>query len=265
MPTLHLTPGDSAGGSLLRALQNAGSDETVIPFPDNFSYGPIDADDGNAPGRWEWWRWDFLGSRMGHAAALRDFWDRVTTTDDRLVVWWGRHSPQDCSFFLALAACFVEKSYYAIEVTGTEYIFTAQDGRRVLSKPAEEVSTMRHEGLQQLFDKQVPVDASQRKLAATKWLQLRQENAPFRILSKVGLVSAPIDFFDTFILKHVSSHWRHLHMVLLDVYVSQHCYSRISSGMIQMRIADMVEDGRILTDKHPLNVRESSVRLPEDL
>ncbi len=261
MAIVHVMPGDSAGGSLLKALRDAQRDETIIPFPDNLSYGPIGADDSNASGRWEWWRWEFLGSREDHARALRDFWHRVMTAEGNLVVWWGR-SPPEWSFFLAFAAQLAERSYETIEVTGTQHEFVGRNGTRILSQPAEGVSTMRHEGLELLFDKQVLVSAGQRELAAAQWLHLCRENAPFRIVSDTGLVSAPIDVFDAFILERLSTDWRDLSAVLWDVYSRQHHYCRISSGMILMRLAAMVDDGRVLANQVPLNVKCSRIRLP---
>ena len=262
MAIVHVMPGDSAGGSLLKALRNARRDETIISFPDNLSYGPIDADDGNAPGRWEWWTWEFLGSREAHARDLRGFWHRVMTTEGRLVLWWGR-SPREWSLFLAFAARLLERPYEAIEVTGTQHEFVNWNGTRSLSEPAEDVSTMRDEGLELLFDKQVPVSARQRQQAAAKWLHLRRENAPFRLVSDEGPVSAPVDFFDAFILERMRTEWRKLPSVLWDVCSHQHINNRMSDGMIHMRLAVMVEDGRVLADRLPLDVRHSRVRLPD--
>lgn len=202
------------------------------------------------------------GNRESHADQLHTFWERVTTTNDRLVLWWGRRSPRDYSFYLALAARLIDRPFDAIDVTGAQYTFTAHDGTHILSQPAQEVSTIRHEGLKQLFDTQAPVSASQRELSATKWRQLCRENAAFRILSEAELISAPLDYFDSFILSHVPSGWRPLHQVLWDVYTHQLNHSRVSSGMIWMRLAAMVNDGRVMTDKHPFNIRNSSVRLP---
>jgi hypothetical protein len=48
MKTLHIAPGDSAGGSLIRAIRDAGRDDQVLPFRDDLSCGPIGSDDPSA-------------------------------------------------------------------------------------------------------------------------------------------------------------------------------------------------------------------------
>ncbi|MDF2119576.1 DUF1835 domain-containing protein [Roseiarcaceae bacterium H3SJ34-1] len=45
MKTLHIAPGDSAGGSLQQAVIDAGTDDEVLPWRDDLSCGPI------SPGR----------------------------------------------------------------------------------------------------------------------------------------------------------------------------------------------------------------------
>jgi hypothetical protein len=184
----------------------------------------------------------------------------VTTTKDRIVVWWARHSPQDCSFFSAIAARLTDHSFDALDVTGTQHNFKARDGTSIFSQTAEEVSTMRHEGFELLFDTQSPVTAVQRERHGTVWRQLRRENAPFRIVAETGLVSASIDHFDALILRNVNAEWRRLDRALYAAFSDPHPYSRISDGMLLMRLSAMVDDGRVLADHYPLNVRTGSVR-----
>src|ERR1700694_2291601 len=99
MRTLHIAPGDSAGGSLKRAIQDAGRDDDVLSWPDDLSCGPIASDEPSA--RAEWWA-PFRGDR-DIEADLKAFWERVSTTDDRLVVWFGRRSASELAFSLAWA------------------------------------------------------------------------------------------------------------------------------------------------------------------
>src|SRR5260370_37616985 len=100
MKTLHIAPGDSAGGSLTRAIRDAGQDDEVLPFRDDLSCGPIDSDEPSA--RAIWWNRFYEASEV--EAALAEFWERVTTADDRLVVCCCRHSAPEPSVFPALAA-----------------------------------------------------------------------------------------------------------------------------------------------------------------
>jgi hypothetical protein len=114
MRTLHVAPGDSAGGSLRQAIRDAGRDEEVLRCRDDLSCGPIESDDRSA--RMAWW------ARFHGVPAFEDdfetFWNRVTTTDDRLVVWFGRHSAPELAFFLAMADRLGDRSYDIVDVTG---------------------------------------------------------------------------------------------------------------------------------------------------
>src|SRR5580692_6277168 len=97
MKTLHIAPGDSAGGSLAQAIRDAGRDEEVLSFLDDLSCGPINPDDPAVRAAW----WSRFHEPSEVEAHLRRFWERVMTTSDRLVVWLGRHSARELAFFLA--------------------------------------------------------------------------------------------------------------------------------------------------------------------
>src|SRR6266699_4452765 len=114
MRTLHIAPSDSAGGSLIRAVRDAGRDDEVLPFLDDPSCGPIESDEPSV--RATWWARFYEASEVD--ATLRRFWDRVDTTDDRLVVWFSRHSACELAFFLAWADRLGDSAYSNIDVTG---------------------------------------------------------------------------------------------------------------------------------------------------
>ena len=99
MKTLHIAPSDSAGGSLREAIEGAGRDDEVLAFRDDLSCGPIDPDDPAVRGAW--WARYHSDSDAGNVIAA--FWNRIATTEDRLVVWFGRNSASELAFFLAMA------------------------------------------------------------------------------------------------------------------------------------------------------------------
>jgi len=77
MRTLHIAPGESAGGSLVQAIRDAGQDNEVLPFRDDLSCGPIDQDEPSGRAAW----WDLFYDAPYVEAALGEFWKRVATTD----------------------------------------------------------------------------------------------------------------------------------------------------------------------------------------
>src|SRR5476649_819932 len=113
MRTLHIAPGDSAGGSLAKSLLDAGRYEEVLRSIDDLSCGPIDSDDPSARTRW----WSQFHSDAEEKDLLAKFWNRVATADERLVVWFGRHSAQELAFFLALADRLGDRPYDIVDVT----------------------------------------------------------------------------------------------------------------------------------------------------
>src|SRR5438105_4109609 len=152
---LHIAPGDSAGGSLRRAIWDAGRDDKVLSWLDDLSCGPIASDDPSA--RAEWWA-PFHGDR-DIEADLKTFWEHVWTTDDRLIVWFGRHSARELAFSLAWAHRLGERPYDIIDVTGLRFPFRREDGSPAMSAPAEAVGLLNPERLRTLLGSEKPATA----------------------------------------------------------------------------------------------------------
>src|SRR5436309_1756432 len=146
MGTLHITPSDSAGGSLLQAIRGAGRDDPVLPFRDDLSCGPIDP--GDPAVRAAWWSDHYDGYEIEEA--LRSFWNRVADFDGRLVVWFARRSARELAFFLAWSEQLAERSYDIVDVTGRRLPFRRLDGSVILSKPIQAVSIVQSGALQSL-------------------------------------------------------------------------------------------------------------------
>src|SRR5260370_32183175 len=143
MKTLHIAPGDSAGGSLLRAIRDAGRDDEVLRFPDDLSCGPIDSDDPSARAA----GWVQFYDGLVVEDALRTFWDRVAVAEDRLVVWFGSHSAQELAFFLAWADRLADRPYHPVNVTRRRVPVRQRDGSVVVSQPLQAASIVSADGL----------------------------------------------------------------------------------------------------------------------
>lgn len=159
MRTLHITPGISAGGSLIRAVRDAGRDDQVLSFCDDLSCGPIEPSDPSA--RADWWRLFDAAPEM--EAALSEFWDRIGSTNDSLVVWFGRHSALELAFFLAWADQLGDRAYHIIDVTGRRLPFRAPDGSIALAQPAQAVSFVQAVALKLLFGEEQLITAQERE------------------------------------------------------------------------------------------------------
>jgi hypothetical protein len=251
MRTLHITPGVSAGGSLIRAVRDAGGDDEVLPFRDDLSCGPIEPSEPSV--RAEWWQQFYEASEM--EAALGEFWDRVRSTHDRLVVWFGRHSALELAFFLAWADRLGERAYHIIDVTGRRLPFRGRDGSVALSEPARSVSIVQSDALRLLFGEEQPITAQEREKSRRHWQKLRSENAHFRIVTQTGLVSAAIDHFDPLLLAQATSEWQTVRRVVGNtMWDNSEPYFQVYDLMLLARLAALVEGGRLDVDGDPWNM-----------
>jgi hypothetical protein len=197
-------------------MRDAGRDEEILFFRDDLSCGPIDSEDMAT--RVAWWT-QFHGDWETEAAPLKGFWERIATTDDRLVVWFGRHSALEQAFFLALADRLGERSYSIIDVTGLRLPFNRPDGSQALSAPTPAVSIMPPYQLRSLLGSERQVAPQEAAEARRQWRRLKVENAPFRVVTPAGLVSAPADYFDTLLMGRATPEWRKAARIIGDTMV----------------------------------------------
>lgn len=257
MKTLHIVPGDSAAGSLRRAVQDAGRDDEVLAFRDDLSCGPIDPDDPAIRGAW----WELCIDAAEVEQHLRAFWSRVDAGDDRLVLWYGRHSARELAFVLASADRLPERPYRVIDVTGRDVPTKQRDGTIVM-KPAKYAAIVRPDGLRNLFDTERTASAREIDEWRATWRQLRSENAPFRVVTDAGLVSAPLDHFDALLLEQTRDNWRSIARVVGET-LGHTCepHWQVGDLMLLARVAALVGDGKLIAEGDPWDMR-SRVRLP---
>jgi hypothetical protein len=256
--TLHIAPGDSAGGSLRMAVRSAGSDDEVLSCRDNLSCGPIASDDPAE--RAEWWRQ--FHDDPDIETNLKAFWDRVSTTEDRLVVWFGRYSASELAFFHAWVDQLGNRPFELIDVTSQQVSFRRRDGTLV-TRPMESVGIMNPGMLRSLFGSEQPATKPLREEARLTWRRLKAENAPFRIATDAGLASVPIDYFDPWLLRQATSEWRAIARIIGETMA--YCdepYMQVGDMMLRSRIVALVTDGKLLADGDPWEMRSCRVRLP---
>src|SRR5215470_5028083 len=153
MKTLHIAPGDSAGGTLVRAIRDAGRDDEVLAFRDDLSCGPIASDDPSVRASW----WSQFHDRSEVKASLRSFWSRATGFEGRLVLWFGRHSARELAFSLAWADRMGERPYDIVDVTGLRLPIRLREGSVVSGRPAQAVSVLPPIALRSLLGTERPI------------------------------------------------------------------------------------------------------------
>jgi Protein of unknown function/Domain of unknown function (DUF1835) len=259
MKVLHIAPGDSAGGSLRQAMRIADLQQEVLSFHDDLSCGPIAW--GTSRERAAWW------SHI-HEARLPEefeaFWHRLETADERLLVWFGRHAASEHAFFLALADRLQGRPYDIVDVTDLQWTVTRPDGTAALMSPAGAVGLIPTDRLVPLIETARPITTDEAAAAARLWQRLRAQNAPFRIVTPTGLASAPLDHFDASILEHATKEWRKV-LFVIGSTMAHNCepYIQVGDIMLLERLVALVEEGKLLADGDPWDMRACRVRLPD--
>lgn len=256
---LHVAPGDSAAGSLRRAVRASGRSDNVIGFIDDLSCGPIASDDSQI--RSAWW-----ASVQDWERDIANFWKRILSTSDRLVVWFSRHSSAEYAFYLSLAYRLGDRPYEIIDVTGMQLPVTLPGCQLGLSSPKLAVSLIPDDELASLFGTERAVTPQERENAAQCWSRLKSENAPFRIVTQTGLVSAPDTIFDDLLLEQATKKWRRVLRLIGDT-MGHNMEPFIQTGdvMLRTRVVALVREGKLVADGDPSDIRRCHVRLPDNV
>ena len=260
MKTTHIAPSDSAGGSLQEALPVAGRDDALLVFGDALSCGPIAS--GDPVERATWWKDEHGWPEIEEN--IRSFWTRVDASEGKLVLWFGRHSARELAFRHAWAWRVVQRRYHAVDVTGLRIPVTWGNGTNGVIESAQAVSTIPSTGLATLFDSERETSSDEEARYRRQWAKLMAEDAPFRIITPTGLISAPNDCFDHLLLAHSATDWRKVAYVVADVLgLNSEPYLQMSDGTLIGRVAALVDQGKLVADGNPYEIRECRIRLPK--
>jgi Protein of unknown function len=199
--------------------------------------------------------------RSGHRACSKPLLGSCCPTDDRLVVWFGRHSASELAFLLAWVERLGDRPFEYIDVTGRQ--FPRRNNPKELGPPMQSIGIMNPDMLGSLFGCEQPASAEIKEEAILAWRRLKAENAPFRIVTSAGMASAPTDYFDAQILAQATTEWRSVTRVIADTMgYNSDPYIQVGDVMLQARIVALVENGMLLADGDTWDRRSGRVRLP---
>ena len=117
--------------------------------------------------------------------------------------------------------------------------------------------------LRSLLGSEQPATLQLREEAGRTWRRLKMENAPFRVATDTGLVSAPIDYFDPWLLRQATTEWRAVARIVGETMA--YCdepYMQVGDVMLRSRVVALVDEGKLLAEGDPWNMRFCRVRLP---
>ncbi|WP_433204923.1 DUF1835 domain-containing protein [Nocardia sp. CA-107356] len=183
MDTLHIAPNAGLAASTRAAHRSAdGTSSDVLAFLDDLSCGGIDP---SSAARRTWWATlpgDF-GRRYLHeqdGTDLGGLWDRLDTAgnDARLVVWVGRLAAGELAFLHFFADRIGSRPFRVIAPGEAD----GPPAPRVALPPAR---------IGPMLGTERPITDTEPRHLVERWLTLRAENAPLRVLTAAGLVSTP--------------------------------------------------------------------------
>ena len=132
-----------------------------------------------------------------------------------------------------------------------------------MGEPVQSVGLIRPENLRSQFGSERPATDTYREECRRTWHRLQVENAPFRIVTSAGLVSAPVDCFGPQILERVTAAWKRVARVIGEVIgYNSEPYMQVGEIMLLERVVSLVERRKLLADGDPWEMRSCHVRLP---
>jgi hypothetical protein len=209
-----------------------------------------------------WTGWDEVVSQS------EAFWAAALSFSCRKVAWFSKRSAMEYAGFLQWLWRLRDTPCEIIDLTDVKIFRDREDGP---SKPcfAQSLGIV---PFQQIVDNDLLgraefLEKKQRNDYRSSWQQLRDENAPFRVLDGRRLVSAPMTFFDTSLMSFVTDNWRKVAFVVAHALHSQmdDGISQTGDLVLAARVQALVETGQLeLQGTSALEMRSSEVRLPQN-
>jgi len=277
---LHIVFGESAGGSLRQAVLQARRKDQVIAFWDNLSFGPIDPPDPADRAAWVRKEFELPVEEFGFSldrnvrlivddppnsgrkltTELPEFWGKVLSAKTRRVLWVCRRSAHEYAGFLECVWRLADEPVDLVDLTG--FSLARRGGEQ---EPAISVSELHSEEFikNALWDRAAPLTPMARDRYREMWRALRAENAPFRVVAGDDLVSAPMTFYDDWLVSSSVSQWRKVARVIADTMNTARTRGHVVGDLVLSgRLQALAVAGRLESQGDLSQPRFSEVRLP---
>jgi hypothetical protein len=240
---LHVLFSPSAAGTLKQALQIMGRSDEVLCLFDNFSFGPIATDDGNARTRW-------VEKHLGYsddedvAGDVVRFMTAFETLALPITAWVSKRETMTYAGFLWWLSHLGNAPVSVVEL--------------------EELSITNAEGMIEFVDRAVPLLDESRQKYRARWEELKLKNAPLRVIAGTDLISAELDYFDSRLLGHATYEWQKIAFIvarLLFEFMETGVY-QTGDLVLGARLADLAEAGKLEWRGDLSHMRRCELRLP---
>ena len=264
-PVTHVVFGMSAAGSLKRALSQVACKERVVGLPDDLSFGPVNPADTQL--RVEW-----IDVELGYEnwapvqKRAEQFWRSTASLRIFPIAWVSRRCTSEYCGFLEFVCRMGDRPFGVIDITDTE--FSTSSGRP--GHPEKfKVGSFGEVPPEQLLEAQLI--GSQRclepqELQASRelWARLKTENAPLRVLGKVGLMSAPLNHFDEMLMSLITCDWQKSARVIGEALLksSESRLRQCGDLLLSSRLHTLAENNSVEFKSDISNPYRDLVRLP---
>ena len=264
---LHIAFSESAAGGLRTAMAQAGREDRVIHFPDNFSFGPIDSADFNARDEW-------IGTTLGDLSdvysreAQDAFWRDALGRDVSRIVWLSRRSPQEFTGFLEFVWRLGDTPCEVIDLTEFTLPERTINGRQYPRFLPGSLSMLTPEQilLYDLPNFAEPLTTAQREQYRSDWATLRAENTDLRVIDlDLNLVSVPITFFDEQLIANAEERWLKSARIIGQTMakISDDSDYQVGDLLLATRVRALVKAGLLEGAGDLWRIQFSEVRLPQ--
>lgn len=265
--TTHIIFGEAGAIELRDALRRIGRDDRVLDYPDDLSFGPIVPGDPEPRAKWVA---ETLGDAAWHdiVAPVDAFWASALGNEDRHFVWFSRRVTRDYAGFLEYLWRIGDRPCEVVDLTDVIVPVRGPDSTIVSSRRAITVDFL--EAYQfldaNLFAQAVPLADEDRRRHRTHWDDLRQDNAPVRIVTRdLRLISVSLTHFDAALLKQMDSRFLKAARIVGAAMMEQWDHDIIDVGdfFLSCRLSILARAGVIESKGDLRRLAFSEVRLPQ--
>jgi hypothetical protein len=263
--TLHVVFTPSAAPDLRHALRKTAREDRVVCLFDCLSFGPINPPDSDPRAKWVedelgYTGWDDVCGKS------TSFWDQSISPAHRKIAWLSRRCTQEYTGFLEWLWRLGEQPFELVDLTDTTVVRRREDGTPAEPSRAMSVGLLTSHVILDngLLDRAEEVAPVLRDHYRQLWARLRSENAPLRVLSEDGLVSAPITHFDPLLLSHANDQWQRAAKVIGRALMEFCETSLLQTGdlVLAARVSTLIDSGLLESRGTPFDIRHTEVRLP---
>lgn len=223
---------------------------------DDLSFGPISDADHRERLRW-------IEAELaidGYEEVLQSdevFWAEATSGEIYPVVWVNRRCAKEYAGFLEFLWRKPDSDFAIVDLTD---VFAGRKEKSFVRAFGEVAPEQIAEA--QLIRRPAQLSAQEKENYKLVWRQLKAENAPLRIVTAYGLVSAPITYFDEIISSFVPNKWTKCAWVIVHVWMEQEGgpFRQVGDLLLSARLRTLAETGAFEHQGDLMLPRHSEVR-----